>query len=270
MPSTRSRRWVLAAGAATLAALAGCSVPGERETAASTERFDAADATALVVTGTNGDVRVSAGDGERVVADVTKRTRFGAERFAEVSLAARREGDALRLDVEYADDLDTGRVAVDLDVSVPEGLAVSRVGTVNGDATASGIAGDARVETVNGDATASDVAGYVAVETRNGDAEATGVEGLDDARTTNGDVDAEAPALRGDAAARSVNGEVALDVGDVDAGVVAETDNGEVSVTGLSLAGVSTSRSRVTGTLGEGTHDLTARTTNGDVTLRSL
>lgn len=270
-PSTPlSRRAVLGAGAAAAAGLAGCSVPGEREVRTSTERFDVAGATALAVTDTNGDVTVTPGDGDQVVVDVTKRTRFGADRFEQVSLDAARDGDTLRLDVAYAGDLDTARVSVDLDVSVPADLALSRLATVNGDASARDVAGDARIETVNGDAVARGLGGFVTVETRNGDATATGVDGLDGARTTNGDVRADVPALRGDATARTVNGDVTLAVGDVDAAVVADTDNGEVRVSGLSLADASTSRTRVTGTLGAGTYALDARTTNGDVSLRSL
>jgi hypothetical protein len=270
MPSTQSRRGVLATGAAALAALAGCSVPGEQEVRESVERYDVGDATDLVVTGTNGDVSVSAGSGEQVVVDVTERTRFGTEHFADVSLAARRDGETLRLDVEYADGLDTGRVAVDLDVAVPDGLALRRAATTNGDAAAEDVAGDARLETVNGDASATDVSGFVTVVSENGDVDAAGVDGLDGARTTNGAVTAEVPALRGDATARSVNGDVALELGAVDATLDARTDNGEVTVTGLSMQDTTTSADRVRGTLGDGTHALTARTTNGDVTVRSL
>jgi DUF4097 and DUF4098 domain-containing protein YvlB len=127
------------------------------------------------------------------------------------------------------------------------------------------------VRTDNGRAVARNVRGYVTLETSNGEIWSTGCDGIDGARTTNGAIDVEVLSLRQDADLRVDNGRVTVRAGDdLDADVVLETANGSVETTDVALQDVSSSQNRIEGRLGDGGNRLSARSTNGSVTLRGI
>lgn len=164
-----------------------------------------------------------------------------------------------------------GSKSISLDIGVPEGVAVERVSAGNGDATATGVAGDATLESTNGEVTARNVDGFVSLSSTNGPVRARGVAGLNGAETTNGDVDVVVPAVENDVSVASTNGTItaALAPG-LDARVVASTTNGSITANGLPLDAGGSNDTSLRGTLGNGTHRLTVETTNGDIALNRL
>lgn len=249
------QRRALLAGAATgvAAALAGCTgdLFGDSVQESRERRFDLPDGAPVSVTNENGDVDVETHESEEISVDALV-TVPSESRFEDVSVEASDEHGGLTVDVDV--DGSTSRVSVDLDVRVPDGTAVTEVQTRNGDVAVRDVASVDTAESANGDVTVRD-AGPVS-----------------SASTQNGDVGVDVPApLPGDVGLRTENGDVDAAVSpDANATVDARTVNGDVDVHELDLRDADVTESRVTGVLGDGTHDLTAATTNGDVALRRL
>lgn len=269
-PRFGRRRLLRAGGALALASLGGCVLSTEPYTATEERSFDPGDADAVAVVAEDGDVTLSAGEGDSVTGTVRTESRSGRDALDEASVATRTEDGTFVVEADVPDD---ANVTVHFDLAVPDGLAVERAVAVNGEVSVSDVAGDATCRTRNGDATAENVDGYVTVESTNGSASARGTTGVDGADTTNGDVRADVSDLRGDVALDSTNGDVTAAVDpDLTVAVEFETVNGDVTVQGLDLTASESDERTVRGQLGEGDpeHTLVAETTNGDVTVRSL
>jgi len=268
--SDRSRRRFLRAGAGFAGALslAGCVISAEPYTETVERSFDPGDAEELVVRTDSGDVTLSAGDGEAVSGTVRKASRSGEDALDEVTVeGAIADGRLVVAPRRPASE----NVTVDLDLSVPEGLAVVEASSSNGDITAEGVSGDGTYESTNGDVDVTDIDGFVTVESTNGDVAASDVAGLDGADTTLGDVAVEVPAVRGDVTVESTNGDVTVAVADdLSVAVALETTNGDATVEGVSMTVESSADDEIRGTMGEGEHALTVDSTNGDVTLLGL
>jgi DUF4097 and DUF4098 domain-containing protein YvlB len=199
----------------------------------------------------NGDVAVSTHNGQRVVVDALV-TAPSEERLGDVTV----DGDASNGEfvVAVRVDGDSSRVSADLDVQVPEGTEMASVQSENGDVDVRGVASVSVARSRNGDVSVRDAGPFGT------------------ARTENGDVDAELPAPRpGDVTVRSTNGDAEAMVSpDVDAALVASTRNGDVEVNGLDLTDSQVSETEIRGVLGEGTHEVTVASENGDVTVGAL
>ncbi|WP_256297102.1 DUF4097 family beta strand repeat-containing protein [Haloarchaeobius salinus] len=270
------RRTVLSAASIALpTALAGCSLldGGTEVTETVDSQVDVADGTPVSVVGQNGSIHVTTTDAEAVEVEAVKRTRGGRDALDEVEVQLDESGGRLRIQAVYPEnrDLLSRPVVVDFEVAVPAGVPVDRLATGNGAVTANGVAGDATLASSNGSVTAEDVDGYVSLRTTNGSIDATGVSGPDRAVTTNGAVDVELRALRGDVPVETTNGDVTVRTAtDLAATFELETSVGDVSVDGLSLDRSTDGSDRVVGDLNGGGDRVTAETTNGDVTLRTL
>lgn len=266
-----SRRQFVVSGLAATTALAGCALPGPEETERSDRTVEAPPDTPLVVENQNGDVTVSDGATDAIDLEITKRTNFGRDRLADVTVETDATGDRVTVET-VARDLPAGvSVSVDLRLYLPDDVPVERVRTRNGDVRVEDVSGDATLATTNGRVSADGVDGFLTLQSTNGSIETRDVGGLDGARTTNGSIDVEVPAIRGDTTLQTTNGEVRLAVAtDLDAFVDLQTTNGDVGYSGLDLQ-IDTDRStRLRGTLGDGGSRLVAKTINGDVRLRPL
>ncbi|CQH61457.1 DUF4098 family protein [Halobacterium hubeiense] len=244
----------VAAGATT--ALAGCtdagSLFGDPVQETREQYFDVPDGTRIRVENESGDVSVSGRDRPDASVDATVMAP-GESRLDDVTVSVNEdENGDLAVDVDVSGD--ASRVSVDLDLRVPEDAAMAPVQTENGDVEVRGVAGVPAARSVNGDVTVRDAGPVGSVS------------------SANGDVAADVPApLPGDVLVRTENGdaEVALST-DADATLDAQTENGDVDVEELGLQNRSGNDGRVTGTLGEGTHDVTIATLNGSVEVRAL
>lgn len=235
----------------SVAAVAGCSasVFGNRVEETREREFDPDDGAAVSLDTENGDVAVETHDGDRVV--VEARVSAPSEgRLADVSLTS----DASDGEFTVMARVDGGwdRVGVDLDARVPADTPVDSVVSRNGDVSVRGVASVEAARSSNGDVTVRDV----------GQAGSMGTE--------NGDVEGDLPApLPGDVTVESTNGDVEVWLSpDVNAELLATTENGGVTVEGSNLADRQESETEVRGVLGDGTHEVTVSSENGDVTVR--
>ncbi|WP_257298571.1 DUF4097 domain-containing protein [Haloarchaeobius sp. FL176] len=270
------RRTVLAAASIALpTALAGCSLldDGTEVTETVDRQVDVEEGTPVSVVGQNGPIEVTATDAEAVQIDATKRTRGGQDALDTVEVQIDSTGSGVLIQAAYPEnrDLIERPVAVDFEVGIPSGIPVDTVETANGEVSATGVAGDVSLASANGPVQAEDVDGYVRLQTTNGGVDVTGVAGVDRAATTNGEIDVELQAIRGDVPVETTNGDVTLRAATaLEATFDLETSVGDVSVQGLSLDRSTDSSNRIVGDLNGGGDRVTAETTTGDVTLRSL
>jgi len=172
-----------------------------------------------------GDIRLSRSEDDRLRVKARKRvwaaTAADATREAEaLSVQPRREGSTVYLGVRRVE----GRVRVDMDVLVPDGVAVV-LDVAKGDVRVEGLHGRVEVHVARGDVTLRDVDGDVHLDVKSGDIVAGVVRGKVSGRVLNGDVDA---TECGGVTLDIVNGDVSLRqvAGDVDI----EAKNGDIEV----------------------------------------
>lgn len=268
-PTTR-RRLLATGGSLGLAALAGCT-GGLSESQQEVTTVSPGDAERFEALNRNGRIEVQAWNRPRVELDVTKRRFPGSAPFESVTVETTVSDGTLRIESVYDTNPTNAGILVDLLVKVPTTLAADRVETANGEAVLRGSPGNPVVRSDNGRAVARNVRGYVTLETTNGEVQSSGCDGIDGARTTNGSIDVEVLSLRQDADLRVSNGQITVRASeDLDADVVLETNNGPIETTDVDLRDVSSSQNRVEGRLGSGGNRLSARSTNGAVTLRGI
>ncbi|MFC4358862.1 DUF4097 family beta strand repeat-containing protein [Halobium salinum] len=239
--------------------------------------FDALAALSLATR--NGRIHVRGEDRDDLRVDVTKHAREEAdldriEVVAEAGSGAAAgagdapgdDGDSLALRVEHPPGVRD--VAVDLDVALPRGTALTTVETENGRVDVADVTGDVVVRTKNGRVDLRDVEGYPSVETGNGAVKLAGTTGVDRVTTSNGSVDAEIRSIRGDALVETTNGRVVVRLGPtLDAEVVATSSVGSVDAGPLGGSARGVGGQRVAGTVGDGGHELGVRTDVGSVTV---
>src|SRR3990172_6433835 len=172
-----------------------------------------------------GDIRLSRSEDDRLRVKARKRvwaaTAADATREAEaLSVQPRREGSTVYLGVRRVE----GRVRVDMDVLVSDGVAVV-LDVAKGDVRVEGLHGRVEVHVARGDVTLRDVDGDVHLDVKSGDIVAGVVRGKVSGSVLNGDVDA---TECGGVTLDIVNGDVSLRqvAGDVDI----EAKNGDIEV----------------------------------------
>jgi DUF4097 and DUF4098 domain-containing protein YvlB len=288
-PTLSRRRLLGAAAAAGAAGLAGCSTPlVQVRTATDTvERAFDADAVSRIRVDAADDVTVEPADGDTVEVRARKRAHGNTE-LDELALRSRVEDGALNLATRKPNVVGIGGGSVDLEVFLPDAVAVDRVRTDDGSVSLRGTSGDATVQTGDGDVTASGLGGDLDASTDDGSVTVERVDGTVTARTGDGDVTvrapgtvgdlrtvdgglvADVPAVDGSVALRSRDGDVTVALGgSLDATVDATTGDGSVTAAGFDTVQAATD-THVAGTVGDGTDELRIHTDDGDVTLTSM
>lgn len=284
---TRRSALVAGLGAAAIPALSGCvTITRDRSTATEQHSVRAEPLSAVAITGTDGDITVSATETETVAIEARKRAT-GETSLSDLTVHTRVEGDHLDVETEIPTGDLLGGGQIDLRMEVPADLSVERVRTADGDIRLENTAGETRVESVDGDIHATgtgpldlDVeSGDITVQTARGPVAASATDGdiqlrepdaLGDISVTDGDVTADLSAIAGDAQVETVDGDIVLRVGpDLDARIEASTRNGEVAgIDGLDEVETAT-RTALEGTIGRGTHALVVTAIDGDIHLRA-
>ncbi|WP_411968244.1 DUF4097 family beta strand repeat-containing protein [Haloferax sp. YSSS75] len=264
-----SRRTFLRGGTVLgIAALAGCAAPSIETREEETRVVSPTGFDSLEVRNINGSVIVESWDGEDIQLQIVKRGFFTDDlESAEVDVS----GDDTLTIARIVRGEEPGLVIVELTVRVPASFPVTHVSSSTGFVDVRGTVGDLEVRTTNGKLEVRRIDGFVSLATTNGKITALELGGVDDVRTTNGSIDVDVRAIRGETRIETTNGRIHAAVADtVGAALVAQTSTGSVDVSGLSLSDASVSRTRVTGTLGDGGPSLTVSTTNGDIDLSLL
>jgi len=229
-----SRRTLLGGcAAAGTVGLAGCSSRSLAAETTVTQEYDASEIATLVVDVPNGTVDITEQQRATVGVEATKQAVDEAA-LDRLTLEGERTGDGLSLAVDSGDSglLSLGPTPrMDLALTVPAGLQLDAKST-NGAITVDTSGADrVTAETVNGDIDISVVAATDVV-----------------ADTTNGNVSITLPST-------------------AEPSISYETTNGGFETSGLD-AGSIEADAGVERTVGNGTHQLTVTTTNGDLTLR--
>lgn len=264
------RTFLAGAGCGVSALGAGCitGTPLNPDvTESETKTYDVEAGTMIGVDNRDGSVTIEGYDGDDVTVDVEK---SGTRDIVESTSLTTDEGsDSLVLRTEFDESIDDGDATVSLRVRCPRGVGVGRVRTTNGSVEVTNVAGNVLLESTNGSVTARSVDGPVALRTKNGSVTARDIGALRGAKTENAGIDVDVPALVGDTRIETDNGGVdALLAPDLDATVTATATNGSVDVERLDLS--PSEPSSVSGTLGDGTHELEIETTNGGIDLAAL
>jgi DUF4097 and DUF4098 domain-containing protein YvlB len=266
------RRLLAVGGTAVVGSIAGCldGILGDQVTESFADSYAVSSETVVAVSNVNGDVTVEPADGDDLTVEGEKRA--SSQSALDSITVDVVEGERFVVDVRFARDSAFESRAVDLTVGVPEGVAVGRAATTNGDVGASGVRGDLSVVTTNGDVNVEDVAGFVRAESTNGDVTLRRTTGVRGVRTTNGDVDVELAAMRGDVTCATSTGDVTVRVGEgVAAAVELRTTTGTVAVRDLPFEASADRRGYRAGRLrGADEPSLRLRSQTGDVVLRAL
>jgi len=283
-----SRRRLLAGAAAVGATgLAGCAsvvrVDGVERTV---ERsFPASDVTSLRVTDAVDDIALT-GTADSSVRVRAKKRGVKRDSTDALTLDADLSDGVLSVSTDRSDSLGTWRAGIDLELHVPDGVAVEAAATTDGDIVAEGVGGPATFESDDGDITVRDLSGSATIRTRDGDIAASSVDGRVTATTRDGDVTvrapgavgtigtddgdimADVPRIESSATVRTGDGDIVVRFGDdLDADVEATTGDGRVLATGLANVDTST-ETAVIGQVGLGGTPLTVHSDDGDITLQ--
>ncbi|WP_436345702.1 DUF4097 family beta strand repeat-containing protein [Natronorubrum sp. FCH18a] len=276
MSAQPSRRTLLGAtGAGLLTAIAGCSgmtpLVGRRTEAH--ETISVEDAERLAVYGNVGEISVVGADRDDVALDVEKQASSIRTDLEELELRTGTDDDTLEIRSEWTGSVGwfESQPTMNLDVDVPEALAVDRIEASVGRVRVTNVTGDLTVEASTGEIEVSNLDGTVGARASTGSIEIRDVEGLEDVHTTTGSVETDVPAIDGDTTISTTTGSVSAAVDpDLDADLRVSTSTGRVDVDGLELTDETREDDLVTGTLGDGGPTLRLETTTGEVDVTSL
>lgn len=208
------------------------------------------------------------------------------ERAEEIELTQVREGDTLALRCEPPSERGHARFRVDLDLTMPYGLALEIKG-MSGDLSVSGLRAGVAAASLSGDIIVQRSNGIMALESKSGDIEVLDCEGEVRVHTLSGDVDLErvrSVMVHG----RSMSGDVRAEIVPEGEGAVElETTSGDLRLTlpeqaainleaatmsgaidcGLPLDYTTRSSNRVVGSAGGGGTKVELHTKSGDILL---
>jgi DUF4097 and DUF4098 domain-containing protein YvlB len=289
--SSTRRRLLGAAGAGLATALAGCGAVVDVDRRTETERrsVDPSSVSTLALTDVSGDIAFHA-ESRDDVSVVVRKHALGGVSFDDLDATVRTADDRLEVTTDEPQVVGLGGGRIDIEVHAPPSVAVDELRTVDGDVRAESVPDGATLATTDGNVSVSDARGDVRAESRDGDIRveetagtlsATTVDGdirvqnpgrVDALRTRDGDVVADVPAAASDAVVASTDGDLLLRLGDdLSAALTARTDDGEFAVSGGGSAFNVRERteSRLRATVNGGDAAVTARTRDGDVTIRA-
>ncbi|RQG98545.1 DUF4097 family beta strand repeat-containing protein [Natrarchaeobius oligotrophus] len=276
MPQDLTRRRLLgglsAAGVATLAGCTG-STPFVGRRIEDSKEFDPDGAETIAIVESTGDVSVAGDDRDTVAMDVVKQASSVRTDLEALELTRERVDDVLEFRSEYRSE--TGwfesEPAMNLDVAVPEELAVDRLRTSTGRITARNVRGDLAAESSTGTVRIESVDGTVAAETSTGSIEIRDVAAVGSAFASTGSIDAEIPAIDGDTDVRTSTGGVDAALSpDLDAELEVSTSTGSIDVGDLELDDAHRDGDFLRATLGDGGPRLRVETSTGSIALSTL
>ncbi|MDD8020548.1 MAG: DUF4097 family beta strand repeat-containing protein [Acidobacteriota bacterium] len=218
----------------------------------------------------NGGVTIRTSPDREVVIQATKYTKREKSDLDKIRIEVIQGEKSVKIDTIY--ERKNLRAKVDYDITVPEGMALELVRTVNGKIQVSGKYDRAQLKTTNGNIEAKGDFSWLEAATTNGGLEVTGVRGKIDLRATNGSIKAELDELTADFKAKTTNGSIKLAlVHEANGYLSARTTNGSIKVEYPVTVEGEVSRRRLEGRLGKGGEiRVSLETTNGSINLLKL
>lgn len=222
--------------------------------------FDVSSGARISVENINGDIRVTGGSGDKV--NVIVRKKAGEQEYMDkLKVLVDAEADYIRIETKHPKSEDgwfkwgndsSGSVSYEL--TVPEGVRLDTISTVNGDVTIAAVSGVVKAETVNGSL------------------EASGLKSDVDLETVNGSVQAEFEKVGSGQriSAEAVNGKIVILLpADASASINAETVNGSINADDFGLEPEKGFVGRnLDGEIGEGDARISLETVNGSIKVR--
>jgi len=259
---TRFQALSVAVPLALFVAATGCGVSfdtGVEAKEAWTKTYKVNAGATLELREPNGQIRVSAGEGDQVVVNATRIVKGPTEEAAKKVLAdvtIKESGTPDKIEIDSSGPSQGGifnRLSrrVDYDVTMPR-------------------TGQLTIKATNGEITVRSIEGFIKIETTNGDIELTGLSKGADVDATNGRVQIEASAIgEGGIKARTTNGQIIVTIPkSANATLNARVTNGVVETENLSVQSSDSSHRRLEGTIGSGGPEIRLETTNGEVKIR--
>lgn len=215
----------------------------------------------------NGSITINSSPGLEVSIKATKYARWEQSDLDKIKIEVVQGDKSVKVDTRY--EKRNLRAKVDYEITVPEGIALELVKTVNGRITISGKFERAQLKTVNGHIEARGQFSWLEAETTNGSLEVAQVKGRIDLKTTNGSIKAELDELTSDFNARTTNGSIRLALHrQPDAYLTARTVNGSIKVEYPVTVEGEISKRKIEGRLGKGQGPwIKLQTTNGSISL---
>ncbi|NIM90734.1 MAG: DUF4097 family beta strand repeat protein [Candidatus Aminicenantes bacterium] len=215
----------------------------------------------------NGSITIRTWKEEKVEIRATKTTKHDPKKLKEVKIEIESVQDSIQVNTVYPK-LRNIRVSVNYEVSVPEGVNLGKIKSVNGDVTLSGPFGSVKASSTNGGVKLEGASGKITLSTTNGSLEASGVRGLLEAGTTNGSIFLGLDTLEDELKAKTVNGGITLRLQSkkIDADLEARTVNGKIHFDfPVTFKTIMKSRRSLEGQIGQGGVGISLRTVNGSI-----
>jgi len=187
------------------------------------ETYDLAANGTISVSNTNGNVRVTSWDENRVKVDAVKRGR--KDDFARVEIQVMAKPERIEIRTVYPRGRST-EVSVDYDLKVPRTADLNSLNLTNGEVTVSGPLARVSARSTNGSVSAQEISEMATLASTNGSIKATKIGGELRAITTNGEVNVSDIATLLNA--QSINGSVSAS--QIKNNATAATNNGSIKL----------------------------------------
>ncbi|GAA0523800.1 DUF4097 family beta strand repeat-containing protein [Halorubrum aquaticum] len=289
--TTTRRRLLCATGVGLGGILAGCESVRQldRERIRETRTVDPSKVAAINVADATGDVAFI-GESRDNIKIVSQKHATGGVSPQELDTEVQVVENRLEITTDEPQLLGLGGGRVALELRVPRNVAVHRLHTNHGDVTGVGVTDGATLEAPNGDVSVSRARGDVSARSTKGDITVDGTEGDLSAKTSDGtiqvrgpmrvaalttqtgDITADVPAVVDDALVESSAGDLLLRLSEgLSATLSAHTSTGEFSVPNQApqFRVHQRTETQLRAEVERGTSQLTARTEDGDITIRA-
>jgi DUF4097 and DUF4098 domain-containing protein YvlB len=220
--------------------------------------FKISDSGSFSLSNVNGDVTVTGGDGNTIEVVATKKA--GSQKQLDgIEIKISESADSVEIETDLPSSegwfkWGNDGAEVTYEVTVPSGISLDSIETVNGEVEIRGVSGDVNASTVNGEINLEDLAADVEMD------------------TVNGTINASFAKLEGQqkVKASTVNGRMTLNLpADADVDVNADTLNGNISADDFDLeVDKGFVGSDLNGKIGSGSASLNLDTVNGSIKIR--
>jgi DUF4097 and DUF4098 domain-containing protein YvlB len=218
----------------------------------------------------NGDIRISTWDKPEADVTAVKISKSNEENLKLVKIEEQSGSGFVAIDTIWPKSpFRNLRISVDYEIKVPAGVRLELVRSTNGNLELIGKFGEVMADTTNGNVNLEGSAGPAVLDTTNGDITARDIRGSVEADTTNGGIHLTIDGLKDNVTADTTNGSITVKLlGAANARLEAHTTNGHIDVAvPVTIKDLSKSRTRLSGTIGDGGPLMKLDTTNGSITI---
>ena len=248
--------------------LSGCV--GPQATDYFNGEYEANENTVLKATTLNGQIEITAWDGDTVSFNAVKKSSFDQEELDNVEINVIESENQIEIEAKYIGQRTT-TPSVDMNIKVPRNVTVDSATTSNGAVQISGTKGDVKATSSNGAIVIENVDGYVSATTSNGRIEVRGTTGIKDLTSSNLGIYAEVYDFQDNISISTSNGGITVYINpSLNADIDMTTSNGQITISDISLNLTISEEKHKTGELGDGGNTLDIHTSNGNINLRKL